>query len=101
MTTNDTEARQAEQAAEPLALRLNNQLGHLVKAAETHAAAYDGDDREQIKTDVLNAFYAGASYGMAAERERCSAAVSALRRRLRGSAKQVAAETEMLIERGA
>jgi hypothetical protein len=36
--------------------------GALIDAAEKHAEAYDGDDRECIKTDVLNAFYAGAAW---------------------------------------
>lgn len=34
----------------------------LVAAAEKWAAAYDGDDRQHIKTDVLNAYYQGAKF---------------------------------------
>ena len=32
----------------------------LVQAAERHVSHYDGDDRQDIRIDVLNAFYAGA-----------------------------------------
>lgn len=39
---------------------LNNDV--LIAAAEAHAAAYEDDDRQDIKTDVLNAFYAGAKF---------------------------------------
>lgn len=38
------------------------ELGALIEAAEHHAEAYDGDDRECIKTDVINAFFAGAAF---------------------------------------
>lgn len=34
----------------------------LIDAAELHARAYDDDDRDCIKTDVINAFFAGAAY---------------------------------------
>lgn len=34
----------------------------IIDAAEKHAAAYDGDDRQDIKTDVMNAFYAGVKF---------------------------------------
>jgi hypothetical protein len=34
----------------------------LIDAAEEYATAYDGDDRPCIKTDVMNAFYAGAAW---------------------------------------
>lgn len=34
----------------------------LMDAAEEHATAYDDDDRDCIKTDVMNAFYAGAAW---------------------------------------
>lgn len=33
----------------------------LIPLAESYASVYDGDDRQDIKTDVLNAFYAGAN----------------------------------------
>lgn len=36
--------------------------GDLIKRAEKYASNYDGDDRECIKTDVLNGFYQGAAY---------------------------------------
>lgn len=36
--------------------------GQLIDAAESYASAYDGDDRPAIKTDVMNAFYAGAEF---------------------------------------
>jgi len=34
----------------------------LISAAEKYAEIYDGDDRQDIKTDVLNAFYHGADW---------------------------------------
>jgi hypothetical protein len=34
----------------------------LIGAAEQFASLYNGDDRDYIKTDVLNAFYAGWDY---------------------------------------
>jgi hypothetical protein len=34
----------------------------LIDAAVEHASAYDDDDRECIKTDVMNGFYAGAAW---------------------------------------
>lgn len=34
----------------------------LIKAAEELASNYDEDDRQDIKTDVMNAFYAGAKF---------------------------------------
>lgn len=43
-------------------------LDALIDAAERHAANYDGDDRQDIKTDVLNAFYAGSKYAEALSR---------------------------------
>lgn len=42
---------------------LTDVLGRTIDAAETYAAQYDGDDRQDIKTDVLNAFYAGTEFG--------------------------------------
>jgi len=42
-----------------------------------------------------------AAQEVAAERERCLAAAGELRRRLRGSARQLAGELEMRIQRGA
>lgn len=33
-----------------------------IKAAEAHASSYEDDDRIDIKTDVLNAFYAGVAF---------------------------------------
>lgn len=38
------------------------------KLAEKHAAVYDGDERQGIKTDVLNAFYKGYTLGQQATR---------------------------------
>ena len=35
----------------------------LIDAAVAYATQYDDDDRECIKTDVINAFYAGAALG--------------------------------------
>lgn len=64
--------------ATPAAVRPNDLLGPLVVAAEKYADNYRDDDRHGIVTDVLNAFYAGAKYGHAAERERCIAAVEAV-----------------------
>jgi hypothetical protein len=43
--------------------------GLLIDAAEKHATAYDGDDRDCIKTDVINAFYAGAEFARRAQPE--------------------------------
>lgn len=40
----------------------------LIAAAEKHAAAYEADERDDIRTDVLNAFYAGSKYGSALTR---------------------------------
>ena len=37
----------------------------LIDAAEAYAEKYDGDDRQDIKTDVLNAFYQGAAHAEA------------------------------------
>jgi hypothetical protein len=51
-------------AAEPAA---ELALETLTAAAEKHASAYAGDDRECIVTDVLNAFYAGAKYAAHAQ----------------------------------
>jgi predicted RNase H-like HicB family nuclease len=34
----------------------------LIDAAEERATAYDGDDRDCIKTDVINAFFAGSAF---------------------------------------
>lgn len=34
----------------------------LISAAEERAAMYDGDERDCIKTDVINAFFAGADW---------------------------------------
>jgi hypothetical protein len=34
----------------------------LIDAAEACASAYDDDDRECIKSDVMNAFYSGAAW---------------------------------------
>jgi hypothetical protein len=34
----------------------------LIDAAEEYATSYDDDDRDCIKTDVMNAFFAGAAY---------------------------------------
>ena len=40
----------------------NDGLGHTIDAAEYYADQYEGDDRQDIKTDVLNAFYAGVEF---------------------------------------
>lgn len=45
------------------------QLPCVIKAAEKYAENYDDDDRECIKTDVINAFYAGTKF--------CKAAITA------------------------
>lgn len=37
-------------------------IDSLINAAEDHATAYEDDDRECIKTDVINAFYAGFKF---------------------------------------
>jgi hypothetical protein len=41
---------------------MTTELERLIDAAEKHAESYDGDDRQDIKTDVMNAFYAGAKW---------------------------------------
>jgi hypothetical protein len=40
----------------------DEQMSALIAAAEARAELYEGDDRQDIKTDVMNAFYAGAEY---------------------------------------
>jgi hypothetical protein len=45
---------------------------NLIDAANAQAELYDGDDRQDIKTDVMNAFFAGAKFGALAEREACT-----------------------------
>ncbi len=42
---------------------MKNETVALIEAAEVYASGYDDDDREDVKTDVLNAFYQGAAYG--------------------------------------
>ena len=37
-------------------------LDKLIDAADKYADNYNGDDRENIKTDVINAFFAGSRY---------------------------------------
>jgi len=49
----------------------------LIDAANAQAAMYDGDDRQDIKTDVMNAFFAGAKFGATVEREACAKACEA------------------------
>jgi hypothetical protein len=34
----------------------------LIQAAEKYADTYSDDDRQDIKTDVLNAFFAGSEF---------------------------------------
>ncbi|MGZ8233205.1 hypothetical protein, partial [Methylobacter tundripaludum] len=46
--------------------------GKLKAAADARAALYEGDDRQDIKTDVVNAFYAGANFAASEEREACA-----------------------------
>lgn len=41
-------------------------MNELINAAEERAKLYDGDDRDCIKADVMNAFFAGAEYAQAA-----------------------------------
>lgn len=46
---------------------INNTLSEdkthqLIDAAASHADAYDDDDRQDIKTDVINSFYKGAHW---------------------------------------
>jgi len=41
---------------------MTTQLERLIDAAESHAEHYEGDDRQDIKTDVMNAFFAGAKW---------------------------------------
>jgi hypothetical protein len=41
---------------------LSDRDRELIKSAEELASNYDGDDRQDIKTDVMNAFYAGAKF---------------------------------------
>jgi hypothetical protein len=44
----------------------------LIDAATAQADLYEDDDRQDIKTDVMNAFFAGAKFGWLAEREACA-----------------------------
>lgn len=46
--------------------------GKLIDAANARAAMYDGDDRQDIKADVMNAFFDGAKFGATVEREACA-----------------------------
>lgn len=39
-----------------------NEQDKLIDAAEAHATSYDDDSRDCIKTDVINAFFAGSTY---------------------------------------
>lgn len=41
-------------------LTAQNDTGKLIAAADKHAQVYNDDDRQHIKTDVINAFYAGS-----------------------------------------
>jgi hypothetical protein len=41
---------------------MSEETDALIDAAEAYAEVYDGDDRQDIKTDVLNAFFAGSKY---------------------------------------
>ena len=50
----------AQQQAEPV----GDETDALIDAAENHAALYDDDPRDCIKTDVINAFYAGAKFNV-------------------------------------
>jgi hypothetical protein len=50
-------------AAQPVALTTDTErTDALIAAAEERAALYDGDERQNIKTDVMNAFFAGAKF---------------------------------------
>lgn len=42
---------------------LSEELERTIAAAELYTEAYNEDDRDCIKTDVLNAFYAGVEFG--------------------------------------
>lgn len=42
--------------------RTDAEVDAMIDAAEERAAMYDGDNRAFIKTDVMNAFYAGADW---------------------------------------
>lgn len=44
-------------------------MSDLIDAANKHAAWYDDDDRQDIRADVMNAFFAGAKFGGAAKSE--------------------------------
>ena len=67
-----TESHDDSKRGQPLGLGLGEGLGQLVEAAEKYAGNYHDDHRQDIRCDVLNAFYAGAKYAVAAERERCA-----------------------------
>ena len=47
-------------------MNTTTQQDALIDAAEERAKLYDGDDREWIKADVMNAFFAGAQFTQAA-----------------------------------
>jgi hypothetical protein len=50
-------------AAQPVALTTDTErTDALISAAEERAALYEGDERQDIKTDVMNAFFAGAKF---------------------------------------
>lgn len=41
---------------------MSDKMNALIDAAEERAKLYDDDDRQDIKADVMNAFFAGAKY---------------------------------------
>jgi hypothetical protein len=55
-------ARFAAPPAQPVALTDAERTDALISAAEERAALYEGDERQDIKTDVMNAFFAGAKF---------------------------------------
>jgi hypothetical protein len=55
-----------EQARSTIAAPAQHSDDATIDAAEALASLYDGDDRQDIKTDVMNAFYAGVKFAFAA-----------------------------------
>lgn len=60
--TPETERKFQQLVVETCAALAEVSSAHIIDAAEKLAALYDDDDRQDIKTDVMNSFYAGVRY---------------------------------------
>jgi hypothetical protein len=59
----NTRAALSAQKSAPVAASQFQWMNALFPSAEKYAESYNGDDRQDVKTDVLNAYYAGAEFG--------------------------------------